>query len=59
MEPDALADDLLRADLGGAASGDLDTALTHLAELRSQLPAIDSVVLGRVARRERDDRPGS
>ncbi|MBD0283205.1 MAG: hypothetical protein ICV69_13590 [Thermoleophilaceae bacterium] len=56
MEPDALADELLRPDLAGAADGDLDIALAHLAEFRSQLPDIDAVAIAREARRELEER---
>ena len=56
MEPDALADELLRAELAGAANGDLDMALARLAEFRSQLPDIDGVALASEARRELEER---
>lgn len=56
-EPDSLAEELLRADLVGAAAGeDLDAVLARSDELRSRLPEIDGVVLAREARRELDDR---
>jgi hypothetical protein len=54
MEPDALADELLRADLVGAANGDL--AIARLAEFRSRLPDIDAVAIAREARREFKER---
>lgn len=54
-QPDALADELLRADLGGPTDG-LDVALAGLAELRERLPEIDGVALARGARRELEDR---
>ena len=56
MEPDALADELLRADLAQRANGELDTALARLAELRSQLPDIDGAALAREERRELEER---
>ena len=55
-DPDALADELLRSDLGGGASEDLDAALARSDELRSRLPEIDGVALAREARRELDNR---
>lgn len=54
-EPDALADELVRADLGGPADG-IDAALAGLAELRGRLLEIDGVALAREARRELEDR---
>jgi hypothetical protein len=55
VEPDALADELVRADLGGSA-GDLESALAGLVELRTRLPDIDGVVLAREARTELERR---
>jgi hypothetical protein len=55
-EPEALAEELLRADLSGGVPADLDTALAGLAELRSGLPEIDGVALAREARRELEER---
>lgn len=56
-EPDSLAEELLRADLGGATAGEeLDAVLARSDGLRSRLPEIDGVVLAREARRELDDR---
>jgi hypothetical protein len=49
VEPDALADELLRDDLATEA-GDLDRALRGLADLRAGLPEIDGVGLARQAR---------
>jgi hypothetical protein len=46
VAPDALADELVQVDLGGA-EGDLEPALTGLAELRAGLPEIDGVSLAR------------
>ena len=55
VEPDALADELVRADLG-ASTGDLESALAGLAELRTRLPDIDGLVLAREARTELEHR---
>jgi hypothetical protein len=50
VEPDALAAELVRADLGPAARGDLDAALDALSEFRAGLPPIDAVSLVRAGR---------
>jgi len=50
IEPDALADDLVRADLGCAARRDLASALDGLAEFRAGLPRLDAVALVRAGR---------
>lgn len=55
VEPDVLADELVRADLG-ASGGDLESALAGLAELRTRLPDIDGVLLAREARTELERR---
>ncbi len=55
VEPDALADELVRADLG-AGAGDLESALAGLVELRARLPDIDGVMLAREARTELERR---
>jgi hypothetical protein len=55
VEPDALADELVRADLG-ASTSDLESALAGLAELRMRLPDIDGLVLAREARTELERR---
>lgn len=55
-EPDVLAEELLRADLGGEADGNLDSALAGLAELRARLPEIDGLALAHEARRELENR---
>lgn len=55
-EPDALADELLRSDLRGRPSDDLEATLALSDELRSRLPEIDGVALAREARRELDSR---
>ncbi len=51
VEPDALADELVRTDLG-ASTGDLQAALAELAQLRD----IDGVALARQARTELEHR---
>lgn len=56
MDPDALADELVRARLGGGSNGDLDSALAGLAELRAGLSDIDGVALAREARRDLEQR---
>jgi hypothetical protein len=53
--PDALADALLRADLGDD-SGDVESALARLASLRAGLPKIDGMALTREARDELERR---
>ncbi len=55
VEPDALADELVRTDLG-ASTGDLQGALAGLAQLRTKLPNIDGVALARQARTELEHR---
>ena len=50
VEPDALADELVRADLGPGARGDLDAALDALGEFRAGLPPTDAVSLVRAGR---------
>jgi len=55
VEPDALADEILRPDLGVSIS-DLQGALAGLAELRTRLPNIDGVTLTREARTELEHR---
>ncbi len=47
LDPDALADELVRADLAAHGEQDLETALKSLAELRARLPEIDGIVLAR------------
>jgi hypothetical protein len=58
VEPDALADELVRADLGARGADDLESALGGLAQLRERMPEIDGVLLARNARAalERRDR---
>jgi hypothetical protein len=55
VEPDVLADELLRADLA-PAEGDLEQALAGLAELRERLPEIDAVALLRESRADLERR---
>lgn len=55
VDPDALADELLRTDLVASAS-DLQSALAGLAELRMRLPDKDGVTLAREARTELEHR---
>jgi hypothetical protein len=55
VEPDALADELLRSDLG-ASTGDMQRTLAGLAELRTRLPDIDGIALAREARSELEHR---
>lgn len=56
LEPDALAERLLREDLAPAPWEGFDDALSALAELRGHLPEIDGVVLARDARAELEAR---
>lgn len=56
VEPDALAERLLREDLTPAAWEGFEDALAELAELRGRLPEIDGVVLARDARGELEAR---
>jgi hypothetical protein len=56
IEPDEVADELVRADLGTSGGGSLDAALEGLAQLRERLPEIDGVVLARDARAELERR---
>jgi hypothetical protein len=55
IDPDALADELVRAKLG-VANGNLEAALGGLAELRAGLPDIDGVALAREARCDLEQR---
>jgi hypothetical protein len=51
IDPDALADELVRADLGTPGEqDDLEVVLGALAELRSELREIDGIALARDAR---------
>lgn len=56
VEPDELAEDLLREDLLQARWDGFDDALAALAELRGRLPAIDGVSLAGDVRAELDAR---
>jgi hypothetical protein len=56
IEPDAVVDELVRADLGASRTERLDAALEGLAELREKLPEIDAVVLAGDARAELERR---
>lgn len=56
MDPDGLADELLRSRLAAAPPGDLEAVLAGLAEFRSGLPEIAGVALAREARRELEER---
>jgi hypothetical protein len=56
VEPEALADELLRADLVAAERRDHAAALDALAEFRAGLPPADAVVLVREGRAELDAR---
>ena len=56
VEPEALADELLRADLASAGRGDLEAALDRLAELRAGLAPADAVALVRDGRAELEER---
>ena len=55
VQPDALADELVRTDLAGER-GDLQSALAGLAQLRRRLPRIDGVALAHDARAELERR---
>lgn len=55
VEPEAVVDDLVRADLG-YRNGDLAAALDALAEFRAELPPIDAVALVRGGRDELEAR---
>jgi len=55
VEPDALADEIVRTNLS-AASGDLASALSALAQFRATLPEIDGLALARESRDELHER---
>ncbi len=59
VDPDALADELLRTDLAAPGDQDLDVTLKSLAELRARLPEIDGIVLARDARAQLERHGGS
>lgn len=56
VEPDDLAESLLREDLTPARWEGFDDVLAELAELRGRLPEIDGLSLAREARAELDAR---
>jgi hypothetical protein len=59
LDPDALADELVRADLAAGSEQNLETALKNLAEFRARLPEIDGIVLARDARAQLEQRGDS
>lgn len=59
LDPDALADELVRTDLAAPGGQDLDATLESLAELRERLPDIDGIVLARDARTQLERRGDS
>lgn len=56
VEPDQLADELVRNDLSADATDGLDAALDALAEFRAGLPPVDAVALVREGRDELEAR---
>lgn len=56
VEPDELAEDLLREDLTQARWDGFDHAIAELAGLRGRLPEMDDLSLAREARAEFDAR---
>jgi hypothetical protein len=59
LDPDALADELVRADLAAHREQDLETTLKGLAEFRASLPEIDGLVLASDARAQLEQRGDS
>jgi hypothetical protein len=59
LDPDALADELVRADLAAHGEQDLEPTLKSLAEFRARLPEIDGIVLARDARARLEQRGDS
>jgi hypothetical protein len=59
LDPDALADELVRSDLAAPSEQDLEATLKSLAELRAEMPEIDGIVLARDARAQLERRGGS
>jgi hypothetical protein len=59
VDPDVLADELVRADLAAHGEQDLETTLKSLAEFRARLPEIDGIVLARDARTQLEHRSDS
>lgn len=56
LDPDALADELVRADLAARGEQNLEAILKSLAEFRAKLPEIDGIVLARDARAQLERR---
>jgi hypothetical protein len=56
VAPEALADELLRAELAPQAGNDLEDALAGLAAVRAGQPQVDAVAIARDARSELDAR---
>jgi len=56
LDPDKLADELVRSDLAAPSEQDLEATLGSLAELRAKLPEIDGIVLARDARAQLERR---
>lgn len=59
LDPDALADELVLADLAAHGEQNLERALKSLADLRATLPEIDGIVLARDARAQLERRRDS
>jgi hypothetical protein len=59
LDPDALADELVRADLAAHGEQNLEATLKSLAEFRARLPEIDGIVLARDARAQLEQRGDS
>jgi hypothetical protein len=59
LDPDALADELVRADLAAHGEQDFEATLKSLAEFRGRLPGIDGIVLARDARAQLEQRGNS
>jgi hypothetical protein len=59
LDPDALADELVRTDLAAHGEQNLETTLKSLAEFRAGLPEIDGLVLARDARAQLEQRGDS
>lgn len=59
LDPDALADELVRADLAAYGEQDLEATLKSLADFRATLPDIDGIVLARDARTQLEQRSDS
>jgi hypothetical protein len=59
VDPDELADELVRADLAAHGEQDLETTLKSLAEFRARLPEVDGIVLAHDARTQLEQRSDS